>query len=172
MSAIAAASERQPAISNGRDIFRGGRTSLPPQRLAEITDALTDLPNAIEYFVVLEPGENGVFTRREAREISRWVDILEDAKSLELMNAPAFWEYVIAVVSVCGAVGGLGMAFSAPLAGQVVASLGLIVGAIGAASAFAGGGALMRKEMRCHARLRAIEDAIFRLHDALSAPRR
>ena len=98
-------------------------------------------------------------------EISRWLDILDDARDLEIADAPSLGEYLRGLTGSAAALAGLGFAFTGPVFGSVVATTGLIVGGVGGLITFWDTGRLIYKDSECARRLRAIDAAKELLRD-------
>jgi len=143
----------------------GVRTSLPPQELEILTDTLVIDPQAIWRLTGVDPSTSAPSFSPE--ELYRWGEILDDARDLELMRASTLGDYVRAGISSSLAVAGLGLAFTGPVIGSVIATAALAIGGVSGAFTFWDSGRLVRKDMRCGARLRAIDRAKRSLLDIL-----
>jgi hypothetical protein len=88
----------------GRQTILGTRTSLSPVELSTLTARLVG---------GYDPATSGGPLSPE--EIFRWVQILDDAKYLELMQAPSPGDYIRSIGSVSIAVLGLGLCFTGPI---------------------------------------------------------
>lgn len=133
------------------------RTTLPPEHLYALVDRLVEDPTRIRAYVTVELDTPGGDAPNRLAVIYRWLDILDDAYFLELRAAPSLGSYVRAGAGTSLAVAGVGLALTGPIVGSVIAGVGLVVGAIGGAIAFWDGGHLIRQDLTCAARLRAVE---------------
>ncbi len=128
------------------DVETSRRASLPRSVLVDFIDTLVADPAA--------PAREA----STAEEILRFMDILEDAKDLELSVAPPLSDYIGSGVGASFGVAGLCLALTPPVAG-VVATLSVVVA--GAAGLFSVWQSvpLLRKDDACMQRLGAIERA-------------
>lgn len=146
---------------------KGGRSSLPPLQLRAITDRIAQEPNAVWRLAGVDP-RNAPFNSADIRLIAIWVNILDDADDLERMQAPRLGAYLRFGGSTSVAVASLGIAFMGPIAGGLVAGAALATSGLSGMFAIFDGKALIQKDMRCNARLRAIEEAKLALKGALN----
>jgi hypothetical protein len=140
----------------------GDRTSLPPEQLQELTDELVRDPTAIFGWLSADPREPGN-PAPPPEEILGLLDILDDARDLELRLAPPLGLYVRSIGTSTVAVTGLAFAFTGPILGVPVAMVGLGVGVFAGAFAFWDTGRLIQDDVDCGDRLRAVDQATWLL---------
>lgn len=97
----------------------GRRTSLPPKELRELTDALVENPWTAWRLIGVGPN-TPAGPNVTPEEIYRWLDILDDARDLELSTAPSNRQYIETGASGGIAAVGLGLAFAGPLFDSVI----------------------------------------------------
>jgi hypothetical protein len=125
--------------------------------LIALADRLVVDPAGVLRGIGLDP-DNPANCSLSPDEMLRWVDILEDARDLELRAAPSLTELIVNSGGVAVAVIGLGLSFVGPI-GSIVWIGALAIGGLGGAASLLGGASVIRRDFECMERLRAIEQA-------------
>jgi hypothetical protein len=144
-----------PPLDPRQFIQPDARTSLPPDKLLELTDRLvTD-----ETLALRIAGMDGATARRPVtpEELYVWANILSDARALELRTAPALAEYLWMIGSVALGVAGIGIALVD--LSSVAAAISAAVGLAGGVYSLLAGVPLFRRDIACMERLNAIDRA-------------
>ena len=116
----------------------GADGSLSPRELRQLTDALVGDPSTILNRLV---PANSASHEARAAHIHRWSSILDDAAELELSAAPSLGDCLRTAAESSLAIAGLGLAFTGPILGSVVATVSLVVGGLAGALTFRDAGA-------------------------------
>jgi hypothetical protein len=145
----------------------GQRTSLPPNDLHALTDSLVANPTSILLRLGIDP-RIAIPQSVAPHLVYRWIDILEDARDLERKQAPTLGQCLRGGGALAVGVLGVGFAFTAPIFGFVVATVGLVVGGASGAFAVYDAADIVRRDLRSGERLRAIDAALGALRGLLS----
>lgn len=142
----------------GQGLFQPGRrTSLPPGELQLLTNCLIVDPRLVWTLLGANPADPGSFDP-VPEEIYRTIDILDDARELELTAAPGLGAYIRSAGGAALAVIGLGLGLATPI-GSVIAGVSLAVGGISGLLTAWDAGRLIHQDLLVGERLRAIGQA-------------